>query len=124
MENKTNYDINLDTKIGFLKLIDVPQMVSEVKTDWFNQTLCEVNDCVVRLGVFKEGEFHWHKHDDEDEFFFVLDGEFIIEIEGEIIALQPQQGYTIPKGVMHRTRVQKPATILMMEGKGVQPTGD
>ena len=119
-----DYNIKLDEKYPPLTMVDLPGLLETVDHPWFNQTLNRVNDCVVRVGVFEKGEFHWHKHDIEDEFFFVLEGEFIIEIEGETIALQPQQGYTIPKGVMHRTRVQKPATILMMEGKGVQPTGD
>ncbi len=119
-----NYSIHLDTKFGFLKLIDVEKLASEVTDDWFNQTLCEVNDCVVRVGVFKKGEFHWHKHDLEDEFFFTLQGSFIVETESETVRLLPHQGYTVPHGVVHRTRVEEPAVILMMEGKNVQPTGD
>ncbi|MBZ0264244.1 cupin domain-containing protein [bacterium] len=124
MAKKTEYSIHLDNKFGFLQLIDVNETVKAVTDPWFNQTLTQVNDCVVRLGVFKKGEFHWHKHDEEDEFFFVLEGEFILETEEEEIRLQPMQGYTIPKGVLHRTRVEQPAVILMMEGSGVQPTGN
>ena len=123
MSEQYNYAINLDTKLGFLKLIDVPSLVAACDDEWYNQTLCQVNDCVVRLGVM-QGEFHWHKHTDEDEFFFVLEGKFLIDLEGETIALEPHQGYTIPRGVLHRTRAPERAVILMMEGSTVQPTGD
>ena len=118
------YSIDLNVKLGFLKLIDVPDIVSKVRDDWSNQTLCKVNDCVVRLGVFKKGEFHWHKHDKEDEFFFVLEGRFVIELENETITLERHQGFTIPKGVLHKTSAPEPTSILMMEAATVKPTGD
>ena len=123
MSEQYNYTINLDTSLGFLKLIDVPALVAACKEQWYNQTLCHVNDCVVRLGIM-QGEFHWHKHDREDEFFFVLQGKFLIDLEGETITLEPHQGYTIPRGVVHRTRAPERTVILMMEGSSVQPTGD
>lgn len=122
MENDHDYSIHLDVKFGPLELIDVPELVTAVKDGWFNQSLCQVNDCVVRLGVM-QGEFHWHKHDTEDEFFFVLEGEFLIDLEGQTITLQPHQGYTIPRGVVHRTRAPQRAAILMVEKNTVQPTG-
>jgi mannose-6-phosphate isomerase-like protein (cupin superfamily) len=122
MENDHDYSIHLDVKFGPLELIDVPELVTAVKDGWFNQSLCQVNDCVVRLGVM-QGECHWHKHDTEDEFFFVLEGEFLIDLEGQTITLQPHQGYTIPRGVVHRTRAPQRAAILMVEKNTVQPTG-
>ena len=124
MGTNPNYSIHLDEKYGFLRLIDIGEVERSVHDEWFNQTLCRVNDCVVRVGVFKKGEFHWHKHDKEDEFFFVLKGKFDIELENEKIALGPHQGFTIPKGVMHKTSVSEPSTILMMEAASVKPTGD
>ncbi len=123
MSEQYSYTINLDTKLGFLKLIDVPSLVAACDEQWYNQTLCQVNDCVVRLGIM-QGEFHWHKHDKEDEFFFVLQGKFLIDLESETITLEQHQGYTIPRGVVHRTRAPERAVILMMEGSSVQPTGD
>jgi mannose-6-phosphate isomerase-like protein (cupin superfamily) len=123
MSEQYNYTINLDTKLGFLKLIDVPSLVAACDAQWFNQTLCHVNDCVVRLGIM-QGEFHWHKHDNEDEFFFVLEGKFLIDLEDETVTLEPHQGYTIPRGIVHRTRAPERTVILMMEGSTVQPTGD
>jgi mannose-6-phosphate isomerase-like protein (cupin superfamily) len=123
MKEQHNYTINLDARFGFLELIDVPSLVAACKEQWYNQTLCQVNDCVVRLGIM-QGEFHWHKHDAEDEFFFVLQGKFLIDLEDKTITLEPHQGYTIPRGVVHRTRAPERAVILMMEGSSVQPTGD
>ncbi len=125
MDNSENskYSINLDTKFAFLELIDVPALVATVTDQWYNQTLCQVNDCVVRLGVM-QGEFHWHKHDLEDEFFFVLQGQFLIDLEDKTVTLDPQQGFTIPRGVVHRTRAPQRAVILMVEKASVKPTGD
>ena len=111
-------------KYGPLTVIDVPQIAAQVRQEWFNQTLCQVNDCVVRVGVFAKGEFHWHKHDREDEFFFVLKGAFVIETERDRVTLGPQQGFTVPRGVMHKTSVTEPTVILMMEAVSVKPTGD
>ncbi|MBI1277947.1 MAG: cupin domain-containing protein [Anaerolineaceae bacterium] len=123
MSEQINYSINLQPKFGSLELIDVPALAASVTEQWFNQTLCGVNDCVVRLGVM-QGEFHWHKHDTEDEFFFVLDGEFLIDLEGQTVSLKPHQGFTVPKGVLHRTRAPQRTTILMVEQKSIQPTGN
>jgi mannose-6-phosphate isomerase-like protein (cupin superfamily) len=123
MNESTKYNINLDVKFPFLELIDVPGLVAACKERWFNQTLCRVNDCVVRLGVL-EGEFHWHKHDGEDEFFFVLEGKLLIDLEGRTITLGPHQGFAVPRGVIHRTRAPERTSVLMMERSSVKPTGD
>lgn len=120
---KQPYNINLDVKFGFLQLIDVPKLVEACTEQWFNQTLCQVNDCVVRLGVL-HGEFHWHRHDAEDEFFFVLQGRLLIDLESQAVALEPHQGYTVPKGVVHRTRAPERTVVLMIERASVKPTGD
>ena len=121
--SETVYSINTDVKFAPLELIDVGQLASAYQQTWFNQTLCRVNDSVVRVGVL-HGEFHWHKHDNEDEFFYVVDGKFIIDLDGRTVELQPQQGFTVPRGVMHRTRAPVRSVVLMIEGKGVVPTGD
>ena len=84
---KTTYNIRTDVRFSPLELIDVKRIERETKDQWVNQTLCRVNDCVVRLGVL-HGEFHWHKHDEEDEFFYVVDGRFIIDLEGRTVELR------------------------------------
>jgi hypothetical protein len=74
-----NYDIHLDDKYGSLTVIDLPAEIA-AHEPWFNQTLTTVNNAVVRLGII-EGEFHWHKHDDQDEFFLVIVGHLVIDRE-------------------------------------------
>jgi mannose-6-phosphate isomerase-like protein (cupin superfamily) len=117
------YATHLDIKYQPLEIIDVPSLVDAVRDEWYNQTLCKVNDSVVRLGVVK-GEYHWHKHDDLDEFFYVVGGKFLIDLEGRTVELVEDQGFVVPKGVVHRTRAPQRAVILMVEGVGIVPTGD
>jgi len=124
MSQQQKYVINLDTRFSFLELIDIPKLINSCEEKWYNQTLTKVNDCVVRLGVFKEGEFHWHKHDNEDEFFLVLQGRLIIELENDSVTLEPHQGYTIPKGIVHRPKVLESTAVVMVEGANVKPIGD
>jgi mannose-6-phosphate isomerase-like protein (cupin superfamily) len=117
------YDTHLDIRFGPLETIDVPAIVRSITHPWHNQTLCKVNDSVVRLGVV-QGEYHWHHHDDEDEFFYVVEGRFLIDLEDRTIDLGPGQGVVVPKGVRHRPRAPERTVILMMEGAGIVPTGD
>jgi len=117
------YSINLDVKFGPLKLIDIPHLIAESQKEWQNYSLSEVNDCVIRLGVIR-GEFHWHTHDKEDEFFYVIDGLLHIDLDGATHDLQSGQGFMVPKGIPHRTRAPVRTSILMIEGKTVTPTGD
>lgn len=121
--NREQYNINLDVKFPHLERIDVPELVKQTKVKWSNQTLTQVNDSVVRLGIV-EGEFHWHKHDNDDEFFFVLEGQLLIDLENKTVELNPGQGVTISKGVMHRPRAPKKTVMLMMETRNIEPTGD
>jgi mannose-6-phosphate isomerase-like protein (cupin superfamily) len=117
------YATHLNLFYSQLQRVDVPALVEACKDRWYNQTLCQVNDSVVRLGVM-QGEYHWHKHDDDDEFFFVLEGSFYVDLEDRSIELKPWQGFTVPKGVVHRTRAPERAVILMIENAGIVPTGD
>ena len=117
------YATHLDIKFGPRQLVDVPALVAACRDRWYNQTLCKVNESVMRLGVM-QGEYHWHKHDHDDEFFFVLDGHFIIDLEDRSVDLQAREGFVVPKGVVHRTRAPDRAVILMVENAGIVPTGD
>jgi mannose-6-phosphate isomerase-like protein (cupin superfamily) len=106
-----------------LQVIDIPAEAASHEP-WFNETLVSVNDAVLRLGVI-EGDFHWHKHDDEDEFFLVLEGELLVDIEGsDTLTLGPHQACSVPRGVVHRTRATRRTTILMVEAAGIMPVGD
>jgi len=123
MTPQQDYDIRLDDKYGSLNLIDIPAEIASHEP-WFNQTLTSVNDAVVRLGII-EGDFHWHKHDDQDEFFLVLEGRLLIDLEDrDTVTLDPHQGYTVPRSVVHRTRAPVRTAILMVEAASVDPTGD
>lgn len=118
-----SYATHLNVLFQHLQRIDVPGLVAAVTDQWYNQTLCQVNGSVVRLGVM-QGEYHWHKHEEDDEFFFCLDGQFLVDLEGRTVVLEPRQGFVVPKGVMHRTRAPQKCVILMVENAGIVPTGD
>jgi hypothetical protein len=122
-QNTYPYATHLNVYYPPLELIDVPSLVASCTDRWYNQTLCRVNDSVVRLGVV-EGEYHWHKHEDEDEFFYVVEGRFIIDLEDRTVELAPGQGFVVPKSVLHRPRAPERSVILMMEGAGIVPTGN
>jgi len=118
-----NFRNNEDVKYGMLRLVDIPAE-SAANAPWFNQTLTTVNDAVVRLGIF-EGEFPWHKHVDQDEFFLVLEGEFALDVEGQAtVTLRQHEGFTVPKNTMHRPRSPQRSVVLMVESLGIVPTGD
>lgn len=117
------YETHLDIRYGPLERIDVQAIVDAARHPWYNLSLCRVNDSVVRLGVIR-GEYHWHKHEKEDEFFYVVEGQLLIDLESGTIELGERQGYVIPKGVRHRTRAPERTVILMVETAGIVPTGD
>jgi mannose-6-phosphate isomerase-like protein (cupin superfamily) len=125
MPDATNYPYatHLNVLHAPLEVVDVPALVAACRDTWYNQTLCRVNDSVVRLGVI-EGEDHWHKHDGEDEFFYTVSGLLLVDLEGRTVELKPGQGFVVQKGVVHRTRAPGRTVILMVEGAGIIPTGD
>jgi mannose-6-phosphate isomerase-like protein (cupin superfamily) len=121
-------DYPYETRLNILydqgEVVNVKSLVDACTHKWYNQTLCKVNDSVVRLGVI-EGEYHWHQHDDDDEFFYVVEGKLLIDLPGDrTIELAPQQGFVVPRKVMHRTRATERTVILMVENAGITPTGD
>ena len=117
------YVTNLNVQFQPLEMIDEKALADASPHKWYNQTLCNVNDSVVRLGVV-QGEYHWHKHDDDDEFFYVVEGQLLIDLEGRTLVLGPRQGVVVPKGVVHRTRAPERTVILMVENNTIVPTGD
>ncbi|NHK30709.1 MAG: cupin domain-containing protein [Asgard group archaeon] len=119
----SKYSIGTEIEFKSLELLDFPSIIASCQKKWQNKGICRVNDCVVRLGVV-HGEFHWHKHDEEDEFFYVISGLLYIDLEDKIIELHPQQGFLVPKGIIHRTRAPERTAIMMVEGFTVKPTGD
>jgi len=123
MDKRKDYSISTDVKYGQLEVVDVPTVVAGCTEKWFNQTLTRVNDSVVRLGIV-QGEFHWHKHKNDDEFFFVLEGRLLVDLPGRTIELMPSQGLTVPKSVMHRPRAPQKTVMLMVGNRTIEPTGD
>lgn len=117
------YETRLNILHGPLEVIDEKAVAGACQHEWFNQTLCEVNNSVVRLGVVK-GEYHWHKHDEDDEFFYVVEGQLLIDLDGRTVELSPRQGFVVPRGIMHRTRATQRTVILMVENQGIIPTGN
>jgi hypothetical protein len=91
------YTTHLDIRYPALAVVDVPALIDAVTDKWYNQTLCKVNDSVVRLGVM-QGEYHWHKHDDLDEFFYVVEGKFLIDLEGRSGGAERAPGIRCPEG--------------------------
>ena len=123
MNSETKYVIQTNVKFGAMEKIDIAALEKACPHDWFNQTLCRVNDSLVRLGIFK-GEFHWHRHNREDEFFYVVEGRLFIDFEGRTVELSPRQGIVVPRGVKHRPRAPERTLVLMVEAATVTPTGD
>jgi mannose-6-phosphate isomerase-like protein (cupin superfamily) len=117
------YDTRLNVLFDHLQTIDEKGLADAAPHRWYNQTLCRVNDSVVRLGVI-QGEYHWHKHDRDDEFFYVVEGKLLIDLEGRTVELTPRQGFVVTHGVLHRTRAPQRTVILMVENYGIEPTGD
>lgn len=122
MDKKVIYNQHMNIKYDHQTLIDVPAIIRECTNRWYNQTLTKVNDSVVRIGII-EGEYHWHKHENEDEFFFVLEGQLFIDLEDKTLELNPFQGTTVSKGIMHRPRAPQKTVMLMVETDSIDPIG-
>ena len=123
MSDYDKYSIDLDVKFKPLEVIDITELIAKSTKKWQNLSLCNVNDSVVRLAII-EGEFHWHKHDKEDEFFFIIEGILLIDLEDKTIRLEQKQGFVVPKGVIHRTRAPSRASVLLIEQITIEPLGD
>jgi mannose-6-phosphate isomerase-like protein (cupin superfamily) len=117
------YETRLNVLYPPLEVIDEKALSDANEFKWFNQTLCQVNGSVVRVGII-EGEYHWHKHDEDDEFFYVVEGKLLIDLQDRIVELEPRQGFVVPRGVVHRTRAPQRTVILMVENAGIIPTGN
>lgn len=117
------YETRLNILYEPLELIEEKAHADECPYQWYNQTLCQVNGSVVRLGVV-QGEYHWHKHDEDDEFFYVVEGKLFIDLEGRTLEIGPRQGTVVRKGVLHRTRATERTVMLMVENAGIIPTGN
>jgi mannose-6-phosphate isomerase-like protein (cupin superfamily) len=121
--NRYPYETRLNVHYEPLQIIEEKALADACPYQWYNQTLCQVNGSVVRLGVV-QGEYHWHKHDADDEFFYVVEGQLLIDLPDKTVELAPRQGFVVPRGVLHRTRAPRRTVILMVENADIIPTGN
>ena len=122
-KNSFPYETRLNILFEPLQVIDEKALAEACEFKWYNQTLCKVNGSVVRMAVV-EGEYHWHQHENDDEFFYVVEGRLLIDLQSGTVELAPRQGFVVPKGTMHRTRAPERTVMLMVENAGIIPTGD
>jgi mannose-6-phosphate isomerase-like protein (cupin superfamily) len=109
-------------KQGQLELINLHKLV-ENQNDYSNFIVSEVNDHVLRIAVIN-GVFHWHKHEDCDELFYVLEGELFIDLDNnQTVCLKPGDVYTIPANTLHRTRSSQRTVNLCFEKGSNDITG-
>lgn len=113
----------MEKQLGQLQKLDVDSLTNNVKEEWKNFEVSDINDHVVRLSVTQK-DFHWHSHSNSDEFFFVVDGELFIDLENHTETLGSGQMMTIPKNVKHRTRAKQRTIVLCFESKDNDVTGD
>ncbi|MBT9333149.1 cupin domain-containing protein [Paracidobacterium acidisoli] len=117
------YETRLNVLYPPLAVIDEKVLSDGCEYRWFNQTLCQVNGSVVRVAII-EGEYHWHRHENDDEFFYVVEGKLLIDLEDRVVELAPRQGFVVPKNTLHHTRAPQRTVMLMVENAGIIPTGD
>jgi mannose-6-phosphate isomerase-like protein (cupin superfamily) len=117
------YETRLNILHQPLEVIDEKAIADACTYKWFNQTLCQVNGSVVRMAVI-EGEYHWHRHTDDDEFFYVVEGKLLIDLDDRTVELSPRQAFVVPRATMHRTRAPQRTVILMVENAAIVPTGN
>lgn len=124
MPDPSPHTVHMAPGFGTLERIDVSALAQAVTDPWFNQALRRVNDPPVRPGNV-EGQYHWHQHDEEDGFFYVVHGRLVIDLDGhDSVGLLPVQGVTVSQGLQHRLVAPERATMLMVEQAGARPTGD
>jgi quercetin dioxygenase-like cupin family protein len=113
----SNFMRNVSTERG-MSLVN-PLLVSEaVADDYDNRSVATVNDHEIRMSVMT-GSYGWHRHPDSDESFLVLDGRLIIELEDQEIVLDKGDLFTVPRGVLHRTRADGARSVnLTFEKRG------
>lgn len=106
-----------------LDKVNINQKLSLFDEYWSPKIVGELNGQYVKLAKFK-GEFIWHKHDNEDEMFYVIKGKFIIELRDQIIELNEGEFFIVSKGIEHRPLAEKEVSVLLFEPKTTLNTGN
>ena len=103
--------------------IDMADVIDSLSEPWSPVDIVYVNDQVLRVALF-DGSYHWHKHDDEDELFFVYRGDIRIVMENETVQLEEGQLCVIPRGVLHKPEADIPSVVLLFEPSKLKSVGD
>ena len=106
-----------------MKKVNLNNALSSIKEYWSPLIIEELNGQMLKLAKLK-GEFSWHKHDDEDELFYVLKGQLTIELEKNKIELNEGETITIPRGTMHRPVANEEVHVLLFEPATTINTGN
>lgn len=110
-------------KTGHLEKLNIDSLTKHIQDDWKNFVVSEINNHVVRLSVIQR-DFHWHFHQNSDEYFYVIEGKLFVDLEDRTEVLTPGQMITIPKNVKHRTRAKERTIVLCFESQDNDVKGD
>ncbi len=105
------------------RAIALAEKAALVPDPWTPRVVAELNDYQFKVARL-EGEFVWHKHDETDEAFLVLEGELTIELRDGAVELGPGELCVVPRGVEHRPVARRECRVLLVEPRGVVNTGD
>jgi mannose-6-phosphate isomerase-like protein (cupin superfamily) len=103
--------------------VNINEKLSLFKEYWDPKIVGELNSQYVKLVKFK-GEFVWHKHDNEDELFYVLKGKFNLEYRDKTVEINENEFVIVPKGVEHKPVAEEEASVLLFEPKSILNTGN
>lgn len=106
-----------------MKTINLLDKLNQFSTHWDPHVIADYNDNDVMVVKFS-GEFPFHLHEDTDDFFLVLQGEFTMDLEDETYTVKEGELFIVPRGVTHRPRSVKECHVLLIEPKGTPNTGD
>lgn len=106
-----------------IKVKNIETALTGIDAYWSPAILASLNGQDVRIAKLK-GEFPWHQHDQEDELFFVIKGNLLIDLEGETLKLKEGELVVIPKGTQHRPRALEEVHILLFEPSSTLNTGN
>jgi mannose-6-phosphate isomerase-like protein (cupin superfamily) len=103
--------------------VNLAEKLSQVSTHWDPHVIADYNDNDVMVVKF-QGEFPYHLHEDTDDFFLVIEGEMMMDLEDQSHLVRAGEMFIVPKGVTHRPRAENECKVLLIEPKGVPNTGD
>jgi mannose-6-phosphate isomerase-like protein (cupin superfamily) len=106
-----------------MKSINLAEKLASFTGHWQPRTVGQFNGHDLMV-VKVQGEFHWHKHDDTDDFFLVLEGELTIRLRDGDVHVGPGEVFVVPKGMEHCPVAERETHILLIEPTGTPNSGD